>query len=713
MTFLDMSSLQLAQGIQEAQRKKRAEMIRVLKLRAEQDAAPLSWVPYTYQSYESHEAMIAEVAYAHQECEVAYAREEWYGDLQTRALCCISCILCTFFFSPLADEIYDFYFRQRIVYAALPGPSYVRFILLQPHIGDALPSFTLEIADMNNSHLHYEAVSYRWPNGSWGSLESMAPVLFMGRKVHINSRLSLYLSRLQLRDRSRILWIDGLCINQRDPDERQQQVSMMQTIYARALRVLMVLDDDDIWFRHQPEQCFKTVEAVAAAWFSSQRSTLTPADNPPHSTSIFEGIIDQWSVECLRHIFSNRFWSRLWIVQEVVSSRAAVVLWRDASISWTLVGLVATLIRNNEFLWRQYTSPPRTKQRRRFSAVVGLMNAFLMNRMPASDFRGSSLAFLDLLRLTRNFNVTEPLDRIYAILGLPSQHTGPGRTFITPNYRIPKESLYLLVFQRVVATHGTPLTILSAVRHLVPPSPRPNVATWIPQWHVKPIRGISGTHHDGGSFKASAGYPSSPMFRADWTLDNLCLTLEGFVIGYITSSQTVLPPRPNPKPHEHGDEMTLWIDCHGWNGYQDRLQLGLTLTAGQDWYGNLVQGVAAHEKHERCFVQWARRNHWNPCLLEDAPAAESDENVAQYGQAVRNVCEGRKLFAASPCGVGIGPEVMQPGDLVCVLLGGPVPYVLRPLDSGEHYFVGECYVHEHMFGKAIQEMGSPQTFVLR
>jgi hypothetical protein len=60
----------------------------------------------------------------------------------------------------------------------------------------------------------------------------------------------------------------------------------------------------------------------------------------------------------------------------------------------------------------------------------------------------------------------------------------------------------------------------------------------------------------------------------------------------------------------------------------------------------------------------------------------------------------RRLFSTS-CGfIGNGPQVLQPGDCVCILFGGDVPYILRP--EGDHYLmVGESYVSDIMDGEFI------------
>jgi hypothetical protein len=54
---------------------------------------------------------------------------------------------------------------------------------------------------------------------------------------------NLYVALSHLRDRSieRTIWIDAICINQRDPKEKGQQVQSMAKIYAKASRVIVWL----------------------------------------------------------------------------------------------------------------------------------------------------------------------------------------------------------------------------------------------------------------------------------------------------------------------------------------------------------------------------------------------------------------------------------------------------------------------------------------
>jgi hypothetical protein len=65
--------------------------------------------------------------------------------------------------------------------------------------------------------------------------------------------------------------------------------------------------------------------------------------------------------------------------------------------------------------------------------------------------------------------------------------------------------------------------------------------------------------------------------------------------------------------------------------------------------------------------------------------------------------------------VGLGPASMRKGDVVCVLRGGEVPFILRPLEGEYYEFVGECYVHGIMDGSFAQNARheNVETFYLK
>jgi hypothetical protein len=62
----------------------------------------------------------------------------------------------------------------------------------------------------------------------------------------------------------------------------------------------------------------------------------------------------------------------------------------------------------------------------------------------------------------------------------------------------------------------------------------------------------------------------------------------------------------------------------------------------------------------------------------------------------------RSFFRTQKGYMGLGPNVIEIGDLVCILFGGHVPFILRP-KNGYFLLVGEAYVHGIMEGEAFEK----------
>ena len=63
--------------------------------------------------------------------------------------------------------------------------------------------------------------------------------------MRVTANAEAVLRRMRLPDQLRVLWIDSICINQEDKQERSQQVALMHEIYGHGMRNLIWLGDDD------------------------------------------------------------------------------------------------------------------------------------------------------------------------------------------------------------------------------------------------------------------------------------------------------------------------------------------------------------------------------------------------------------------------------------------------------------------------------------
>jgi len=59
------------------------------------------------------------------------------------------------------------------------------------------------------------------------------------------------------------------------------------------------------------------------------------------------------------------------------------------------------------------------------------------------------------------------------------------------------------------------------------------------------------------------------------------------------------------------------------------------------------------------------------------------------------------------------PRGSREGDIICILFGGEVPYVLRPTGDGYFAVVGECYVDDIMHGEGLSFDTMSREFRLR
>jgi hypothetical protein len=104
----------------------------------------------------------------------------------------------------------------------------IRLVELAPGQNDGPFIFSVHTKHLHET-LKYEALSY-----AWGKNKSRRRVLADGVPLPITENLDRALRRLRYSDRSRMLWIDTLRINQGDVQERSHQVQHMATIYKSA-----------------------------------------------------------------------------------------------------------------------------------------------------------------------------------------------------------------------------------------------------------------------------------------------------------------------------------------------------------------------------------------------------------------------------------------------------------------------------------------------
>jgi len=146
--------------------------------------------------------------------------------------------------------------------------SYYAYTGLQPQSIQIARLFPGKPTDELNISLHnvellrapdYEALSYEW-----GTRKGEEFVCCEGGNVPITANLLAALKKLRLRSESRYLWMDAICIDQKNLKERSEQAQLIKEIYSRATRVVIWIGGEG----PSPSQAFDLLGDLAKAWCS-------------------------------------------------------------------------------------------------------------------------------------------------------------------------------------------------------------------------------------------------------------------------------------------------------------------------------------------------------------------------------------------------------------------------------------------------------------
>lgn len=142
------------------------------------------------------------------------------------------------------------------IYQPLTGTRAIRLITLLPGTEPGPICIDLDIVTLD-SRTAYEALSYVWDDQKPSFLVSYG-------KQSILVTQNVHDALLELRSPETIcyLWIDQICINQRDPNERSKQIFLMGEIYIRAKCAVVWLGQAE----HDTALAFDTIRKLLAAF---------------------------------------------------------------------------------------------------------------------------------------------------------------------------------------------------------------------------------------------------------------------------------------------------------------------------------------------------------------------------------------------------------------------------------------------------------------
>jgi hypothetical protein len=211
----------------------------------------------------------------------------------------------------------------------------------------------------------------------------------------------------------RTIWVDAICIDQSNPDERSQQVQLMGQIYRNAQRVL-------VWLGHSDAEFGGNFEFAV----------LMLEDN----ISLKPGLLADDVGKTFIKLLSTPWFTRTWIVQEVALAKSAIVLYGDTEIKWDRLVELCTKLQSVVSLTPQGNLL--------LSYLLGIER---VRRMFQLGQLGLPIQPFNQLQLCRERLATDPRDKVYALLGLLNFAPRGENFTIIPDYREQntKQAVYL------------------------------------------------------------------------------------------------------------------------------------------------------------------------------------------------------------------------------------------------------------------------------
>lgn len=318
----------------------------------------------------------------------------------------------------------------------------------------------------------YKALSYVW--GSEKDPQQIWVQSQEGHKTHrphtssyINATRNLdeALRYIRRSDTRRLLWVDAVCINQKDTTERSEQVQQMPLIYRSAAHVVVWLgpaaDESDRVMKtfgnwaEVAEYDQNNDKLLAKKQYASEYSWIEDRRQPfPSGSRLFKSC---------RALIERAWFERLWIRQEIyLSSHKATVVCGTWSLPWNefRVGLMVYSRRAID-----HSTPDLERALERQVLVTYLLLA-------------DQSLFYVLLYTAWGSACSDPRDKVFGILGMLREEEAELATDIKPDYTMSVVELYKRVAETCFKLYKR-LDILGCYHVAADTLWRP---TWVPNW---------------------------------------------------------------------------------------------------------------------------------------------------------------------------------------------------------------------------------------
>jgi len=566
---------------------------------------------------------------------------------------------------PRAAPAQDNQSKRHYEYESLPDGRFVRYLILHPARIDTDPiACTLRTVHLDEVP-EFEAISY-----VWGVPVKNQPVTCNGKVIRTTSSLRNALRQVRLPDKPRTLWVDSICINQEDRQEKGHQVSLMKDIYSRSICTLICLGRSD--HAHAPIVGDLVADVNTMIQLIFERPDFTWGSNSFPFPGKEDPLLSHRGWTSFGVLLQQPWFRRGWVVQEAAVGRDARLLWADTNIDWF------NLVRAYVWYIRRALRLPDIQQL--WLSDLHLQGFHTRRSREAITFRPESatgpISFLEVLDHGRFLGFADPRDRIYAFLSLPG--SSKPLPAIQPNYKVSALHLYRSFACEYLRTNGD-LNILHFV-HNDDNTLEDDIASWIPRWDMHLYSSYTGTLNNYISWAKRITSQLSPqritVSPAQTTLklrailiDTVRFAAQSFDKCSTTTSDVgslwrYLSNMPTSSPYP----------CSPLIAFITILRCGV------------YRGLLAEWKMlELAYMQLLQRELYQ----DDAQHANANLFHVKRMEDVHN-----KSFIFSGRGYyGLAPSIVRDGDVCCVIFGTRSPFILRKTSqTGCYKLVGSALI---------------------
>ena len=417
--------------------------------------------------------------------------------------------------------------------------------------------FEIITQNLQQKFSEFSALSYTWGHAvQEGFVDDFSHVIdCSGQLIPIGVNLHDALQHLFV-DSSlgpELLWVDAICIDQSNVEERGQQVQMMVQIYARASAAIVWLGNDDSDARIASDLLQEYVPVLRKIVHSSvEKDPLSAVSASAHnvyddpSFHAEHGIqarnMDHW--RSLVKFLSRRWFQRIWVIQEAIFPPSSIFCCGPLRFQWQDLDLFVALV-----FGAQWHGPNFHDLEKDTAEIAGVFTLYREIRLVvgaghfddptgllSAEDKAYQFAQYCLLH-TVVLKATDPRDKIYAISSLVQSYAA--RLMIKALWlKADYTAEVIQVFKITLAVLIWKTRSLHLLSYVPDKSDRAisTLPTWLPHFHIQNATDLGCLLNLHGSHDFHAGYisqqlPIRPDVHVD--IDNWTLRSRGILVDKI------------------------------------------------------------------------------------------------------------------------------------------------------------------------------------